>query len=124
MASPIDIQLIRAKDTASPVLLSIGYNAGHVVVQLESIQAVERILLFISEHRSGKGAHWTEIGRFSTCAVTLYLGCDLIAVIVDTDLTVDSFGQSAGIHIPRHLLDELTRALEDEHKRFSESAAA
>ena len=84
MDGSFHIRLIAAKHTSSPVLLSVGYSAGHVVVELDGAHAVERALAFVTEHRADTGGHWMEIGRFASCPVTLYVDTDLIAVLVDS----------------------------------------
>jgi hypothetical protein len=107
----LDVDLISEGGAASPLLLSIGYGNGHIVIQLEGMQAFKNILAFIDESSSNSGAHWIEAGRFASNPVTLTLSKDIIALVVDSNVSVGSFGQSFGLYIPADLLDAFVTAL-------------
>ena len=120
----LDIQLLRPKEGTSPIFLSVGYGNAHIVIEVDGAGAIERLLAFIFAHREQRGAHWVEVGRYVSCPVTFTLSDDMLSLIIDSDLTVDGFGQSAGLYIPRELLDDFTDGLAREHRRFVESTAA
>jgi hypothetical protein len=124
MHIPLDIQLLRPKEGTSPIFLSVGYGNAHIVIEVDGAQAIERFLAFIIEHREQRGSHWIEVGRYVSLPVAFTLGTDSLSLIIDSDLTVDSFGQSAGLYIPRQHLDDFTDALAREHRKFAESTAA
>src|SRR5207249_52270 len=100
MDTNLDVSLIAGEGDSSPILLSIGYGSGHVVIQIESREKIEEIAAYIARHKHAQGAQWTEVGRFGSYPVTLSIASDLIALIVDSDVSAGSFGQSAGIYIP------------------------
>ena len=102
----------------------VGYGNAHIVIEVDGAAAVERLLAFIFAHREERGDHWMAVGRYVSCPVTFTLSSDMLSLIIDSDLTVDGFGQSAGLYIPRELLDDFTDALAREHRKFVESTAA
>jgi hypothetical protein len=120
MNIPLDVELLAPKQEASPIFLSVGYGNAHIVIEVTGSNALEKLLAFIFEHRELKGAHWLEIGRFASCSATFTLSDDWLALVIDSNLTVDGFGQSSGLYIPRELLDDFTNALAREHRRFVE----
>ena len=124
MTGALSVRIIAAEGTISPVLLSVGNDAGHVVVELDGAHAVERAVAFLNEHRVDAAASWMEFGRFTSCPVTLFVDGSGFAFIVDSDLEVNAFQQSAGIHFPKRLVDEFIQTLADEHKRFLRHATA
>jgi hypothetical protein len=113
----LNVELISNGNAKSLLLLSGGYGTGHVVIQIDGEGAVENILTFIASRRADKAACWTDVGRFASCPVTLTLSRDLISIIIDSDVSVGNFGQSAGIYIPRGELDHLVTALGDALKK-------
>jgi hypothetical protein len=115
--SALDVELILDTDTPSDMLLSIGYGNAHVVVQVEQ-GAITNILRFIAANRAERGSRWVEVGHFGSHSVTLTLAPDIIAVVVDTDLRVGGFGQSAGLYVPRILLDDFVGALDRERRKL------
>src|SRR4051812_41855952 len=121
--TPLDLQLLHPKEGASPIFLSVGYGNAHIVTEVDGAQAIERILAFIFAHREQRGMHWTHAGHFASSPVTFTLNDDWLALIIDSHLTVDGVGQSAGMHIPRELLDDFTDALAREHRKFVEGKA-
>lgn len=124
MDIPLDIQLLRPKKGTSPIFLSVGYGNAHIVIEVEGAMSIERLLAFIFAHKEQRGSHWVEVGRYVSLPVTFTLGTDFLSLIIDSDLTVDGFGQSAGLYIPREILDDFTDALAREHRKFVESTAA
>ena len=124
MDIPLDIQVLSPKQGTAPVLLSVGYGNAHVVTEITGAHAIETLLSFIFEHRDKRGAHWLETGRFGSCPVTFYLSDDDFAFIIDSDLAVDGFGQSAGLYIPRDVLNDFTDILAREHRKYVEKTAA
>ena len=123
MDIPLDIQVLSPKEGASPVFLSVGYGNAHIVTEIKGTLALENLLSFIFEHRAEKGMHWLELGRFVSCTVTYVLSDDDFAFIIDSDLEIDGFGQSAGLNITRELLDTFTDTLAREHRKFVERPA-
>ena len=124
MNIPLDIKILSSKQATSPTFLSVGYGNAHIVIEITGAKMLESLLKFIFEHREKKGVHWMEVGRYVSCPVTFTLGNDWLALIIDSDLAVDGFGQSAGLYIPRELLDEFINALAQEHRRFVEKSAS
>ena len=118
MSNKMDIDLIFKRGDASPLLLSIGYGNGHIVIQLKGTRAVDDILAFIASHRDERGAQWMEVGRFASCPVTLSLGNGQIEFVADSGVSVGSFGQSVGMYIPRELLDELVAGLTEAQRHL------
>ena len=114
----LDVDLIFDKSTPLLLLLSIGYGNAHIVSQIPGKETVENILEFIATYKAEKGAHWVEMGHFGSCPITLTLTNDTIAVIMDSDLRVGGFGQSAGLYIPRELLDGFVVALSEARRGF------
>jgi hypothetical protein len=96
--------------TTGAVLLSVGCGNAHIVVQTE-VRTVEALLVFIAEHRDSPGAHFLEVGRFGPCPVTFTLAEDMIALAIDSEIRVADFPQSAGIYVPRDLLDEFVAGI-------------
>jgi hypothetical protein len=123
MNIPLDVELLSPKEGTSPVLLSVGYGNAHIVIEVDGPAAIERLLAFIFAHREQQGSHWVEVGCFVSSPITFTMCTDFLSLIVDSDLAVDGFGQSAGLYIPRELLDSFTNALAREHRRTVESSA-
>jgi len=123
MLIDLDIELIFDRSTASPLLLSIGYGNGHVVAQIDAESVIDDILTFITCHRAGKAACWMEVGRFASCSVTFTLSRDLISIVIGTEVSVRSFGQSAGIHIPKDQLDKFVVALKNAQTKIKQQQA-
>src|SRR5438445_7994378 len=117
MDTNVDVSLIAGEGDSAPLLLSIGYGSGHVVIQIESREKVEEIAAYIARHKNAQGTQWTEVGRFGSYPVTLSIASDVIAFIVDSDLSLGSFGQSAGIYIPVDLSGHLVCRLLLEKKK-------
>jgi hypothetical protein len=115
----LDVALVFDPATTAQVLLSIGYGNGHVVTLVDGSSVVENILAFIAQHRAARGANWIEIGRFDSSSVTLCLDGDSISVIIDSEVNVGGFGQSAGLYIPRSLLDRFVAALTEARRKFT-----
>jgi hypothetical protein len=115
----LDVDLIADTKDSSILLLSIGYGNSHLVAQIESKTMIDTIVRFISEHREGNGMRSIEIGRFSSCPVTLNLSQDSISFIIDSSISADGFGQSAGLYVPRGLLDELVAMLKGVRSKVS-----
>ena len=109
----LDVELIADKKDSSVLLLSIGYGNSHLVAQVGSKQVVDDILAFIAAHREDKGMCWIEIGHFASCPVSLNLSQDMISLIIDSSVSADGFGQSAGLYIPKESLDEFVAALKE-----------
>src|SRR5437868_3020212 len=113
MDTNVDVSLIAGEGDSAPLFLSIGCGSGHVVIQIESREKVEEIAAYIARHKNAQGTQWTEVGRFGSYPVTLSIASDLIAFIVDSDVSLGSFGQSAGIYIPVDLSERLVTALKE-----------
>lgn len=109
----LDVELVADKKDSSILLLSIGYGNSHLVAQVGSEKVIDDILAFIAEHREDKALHWIEIGHFASCPVTLGLNENMISLIIDSNVSADGFGQSAGIYIPKESLDEFIAALKE-----------
>ena len=120
MNIPLDIQLLWSKKGTSPIFLSVGYGNAHIVIEIDGADAIEKLLSFIFTHRDERGAHWTEFGHFVSLPITFTLGSDFLSLGIDSNLKVDSFGQSAGLYIPRELLDSFIDALAREHRKYVE----
>jgi hypothetical protein len=124
MNIPLDIKLLVPKQEASLTCLSVGYGNAHIVIEVTGADSLERLLAFLFEHREERGAHWIEFGRFGPFVVTVTLGDDWLALVIDSGLTVDGFGQSSGLYIPRELLDSFIDAVAREHRKYVEKPAA
>lgn len=107
IGTDLNIKLLESKNSDEVSLLSIGYGGGHIVALLKSKDDINKMLNFMESHRKSDGADWCEFGRFGEQVVSLYIDDNCIGILVDTDVAVDGFGQSCGIHMPRNLLEEL-----------------
>jgi hypothetical protein len=124
MNIPLDIELLSPKEGISPIFLSVGYGNAHIVIEVSGPDAIDRWLSFIFAHRDERGAHWVEVGRYVTLPVSFTMSSDLLSLGVDSDLTVDGFGQSVGLYIPRELLDSFIDGLAREHRKYVEKPTA